>query len=309
VYTQPEKTASGSRAPTQSYYFKGQFIPSRAGDVDGEFTSLGLRRITSGTGNVIGTDWELLQARLGSATPPPAVTSFTATGKTIDGSNNSTDVTGAMFLGGTDFLYLIDNSDQRLDGYTYSTGVYNSQTIALSGLVFIFDAHFEGNNSRWVCGNDGKAVEYNSNFTATGNILQAGSTSSLRGVTKVGSNYYTANSSGTALSTYNSSYSLVSTEALTVPIGAGSIVGLDRTATDELVVYFDSGKIYTYPTNDFTTATLLLDTGFAIKGGVLRDERFTNAAGLTYNETQGIEGTTIVVIDVNDVAVEFYKDI
>jgi hypothetical protein len=58
------KTTSGSAAPTEGYFFIGQWVPTRnASEVAGE-TVLGYRRKTNGDGHVLGTDWEELKANV-----------------------------------------------------------------------------------------------------------------------------------------------------------------------------------------------------------------------------------------------------
>lgn len=56
-FEQPEKSYSGSGAPRSSFYFSGQTLFAR-GYLESEgFVNLALKRVKSGTGNVIGTDW------------------------------------------------------------------------------------------------------------------------------------------------------------------------------------------------------------------------------------------------------------
>ena len=62
---QPARRVSGTTPPTLGFYFEGQLVFTNAGSLQTGFKEFAYRRLTTGTGNVSGTDWEQLEARIG----------------------------------------------------------------------------------------------------------------------------------------------------------------------------------------------------------------------------------------------------
>tara|TARA_B110000908_G_scaffold107301_1_gene126132 strand:- start:1037 stop:3277 length:2241 start_codon:yes stop_codon:yes gene_type:complete len=53
-------SVTSTAPPTEGYYFRGEFVPSRSQTIVGGKLPLGLRKLTSGTGVVAGTDWQVI---------------------------------------------------------------------------------------------------------------------------------------------------------------------------------------------------------------------------------------------------------
>ncbi len=64
MFIQPVRRVAGSSAPPTGFYFLGEFLPANSGVTAGGETEIGYRRLTTGAGNVLNTDWERLKANV-----------------------------------------------------------------------------------------------------------------------------------------------------------------------------------------------------------------------------------------------------
>jgi hypothetical protein len=62
MFDQPVRRVSGGTPPSSGFYFAGEFLPSDDGVEGGGLVTLGHRRLTSGTGSIVNTDWKELRA-------------------------------------------------------------------------------------------------------------------------------------------------------------------------------------------------------------------------------------------------------
>lgn len=325
----------GSEPPTEGFYFRGQIIWSRFGSNG----VIGFRRRTTSDRNDSNLDWETIRVE-----PDPLLsTTFEISSKaelTLGFDTGSSDFRSVMHVGGTDALWVIDNNPP-LSGfyYLYSTGAYQSQSTDLAAatsnlFVFSRDAHFEGNELRWICGNEG-AWLFNAQWQYTGTriTISGRENSTYSGITKINDVYYLTLSISSdrvyLISDAASGYSQITPTASPIilprpaEVESAQIVGIDRTLDGKLLVYTDIGKFYAYTiegsgvTTQFTNPELLADvtpafggdTNISVTGAVLRSAGFTNSAGSTYAENHGIEGTTILVLLSNGTAKEFRRDL
>jgi hypothetical protein len=64
MFSQPVRRVAGPSAPSTGFYFLGEFLPANGGVTSGGETEMGYRRLTTGAGNVLNTDWEVLKANV-----------------------------------------------------------------------------------------------------------------------------------------------------------------------------------------------------------------------------------------------------